>query len=177
VKLEIVAGGRRRIVDVVRQGDDLMVHLDGRAVPLRWHREAGAECWRLQVEEAMVPVRVRPADGGIAVTVGAVRVHLAIRRALPVPSRRTLSAEATDRVEVRAPMPGLVVALPRRTGEPVAAGDAVAVVEAMKMQMDVPSPVRGRLEDVRAKVGQEVGGGQVLAVVQAEERTPAPEAE
>jgi acetyl/propionyl-CoA carboxylase alpha subunit len=177
MKLEVGARGGPRIAEVVRQGDGLIVRLDGRAVPVRWSRVAGAECWRLQVDGTVVPVRVRPADGGVAVIIDDTRVHLTIRRALPIPSRRAVASESTDRIEVRAPMPGLVVALPRHAGEPVAAGDTVAVVEAMKMQIDVPSPARGRLEDVRATPGQEVGGGQVLAVIQTGDRTPRPEAE
>ena len=62
-------------------------------------------------------------------------------------------------------MPGLVVSVPRSSGERVEAGSAVAVVEAMKMQMDVPSPAAGRVEEIKVKPGQEVTGGQILATI------------
>ena len=73
---------------------------------------------------------------------------------------------------VRAPMPGLVIETPVAVGDPVAAGGPVAIVEAMKMQMEVPSPSAGRVDEVRVRPGQEVAGGQVLAIVR-----PAPAAE
>jgi biotin carboxyl carrier protein len=68
-------------------------------------------------------------------------------------------------VEIRAPMPGLIVETRVAAGQPVPAGAPVVIVEAMKMQMEVPAPAAGRVEEVRVRAGQEVAGGQLLAVV------------
>jgi len=46
-------------------------------------------------------------------------------------------------VEIKAPMPGLVVRLPVQKGEPVKKGQSLAVIEAMKMENDIKSPVDG----------------------------------
>jgi biotin carboxyl carrier protein len=62
-------------------------------------------------------------------------------------------------------MPGLVVAVPSTGAREVQAGGVVAIVEAMKMQMEVPSPAAGRIEEIRVQPGQEVTGGQVLVVL------------
>ncbi|MBI3997881.1 MAG: acetyl-CoA carboxylase biotin carboxyl carrier protein subunit [Armatimonadetes bacterium] len=62
-------------------------------------------------------------------------------------------------------MPGLVVDVPVAAGAVVAQGAAVAIVEAMKMQMEVPAPAAGRVEEIRVRPGQEVAGGQVLVVI------------
>lgn len=62
-------------------------------------------------------------------------------------------------------MPGLVASVPVAIGEPVRAGGAVAVVEAMKMQMEVASPTEGRIAEIRVRPGQEVAGGQVLVLI------------
>lgn len=128
---------------------------------------AGTECWRLVVGGRAVPVRVQEQEGRLLVTIGADRVEVGVRRALPVSSRRTSAQNGADRVEVRAPMPGLVVSVPAAIGEPVRAGGAVAVLEAMKMQMEVASPTDGRIEDIRVRPGQEVTGGQVMVLVRA----------
>ncbi|MBM3471304.1 MAG: hypothetical protein FJX73_11015 [Armatimonadetes bacterium] len=133
---------------------------------------AGTECWRLVVGGRAVPVRVQEREGRLLVTIGADRVEVGVRRALPVPSRRASARNGVDRVEVRAPMPGLVVSIPATIGELVRAGGAVAVVEAMKMQMEVASPTAGCIEEIRVRPGQEVAGGQVLVLV----RAPAPKA-
>lgn len=154
---EIRVRGQRQAVD---PGDEIVLE------PV-----AGTECWMLVVGGRAVPVRVREQEGRLLVTVGADRVEVGVRRALPVSSRRASAQNGADRVEVRAPMPGLVVSVPGAIGEPVRAGGVVAVVEAMKMQMEVASPTAGCIEEIRVRPGQEVAGGQVLVLV----RVPAPE--
>lgn len=172
MKIEITARGRRRTVEITPAPDGLTVLLDGEATPASLEPVAGSECWRLIAGGVSIPVRLHEAAGVLQATVGASRVALDVRRALPVPSRRAVGAAGSARLEVRAPMPGLVVAIPVAGGAAVAEGAAVAVIEAMKMQMEVPSPASGRVEEVRVAPGQEVAGGQVLAVVAVSRQAP-----
>jgi acetyl-CoA/propionyl-CoA carboxylase biotin carboxyl carrier protein len=68
-------------------------------------------------------------------------------------------------------MPGTVVAVAAGDGDVVAAGDAVLVVEAMKMEHTVRSPLAGALE-LLVGVGDPVARDQVLARIRAERREP-----
>ena len=172
MKIEIRARGRRRAAEITPAPGGLTVLLDGEATPARLEPMAGSECWRLIAGGVSIPVRLHEAGGVLHATVGASRVALDVRRALPVPSRRAAGAAGSGRVEVRAPMPGLVVAIPVAGGSDVSEGTAVAVIEAMKMQMEVPSPASGRVEEVRVAPGQEVAGGQVLVVIAASREAP-----
>ena len=63
---------------------------------------------------------------------------------------------------VRAAMPGLVVSVAVRTGDVVAAGQALAVLEAMKMQNPVRAPRGGRIARVFVTAGALVEGGAPL---------------
>ncbi len=149
-------------------GGALGVHLENAAAGVRLEPLAGSEWWRLEVDGVAVPVRLQAREGGtLLATVGAIRVPLNVRRWLPVRSRRSPTAGGQSRIEVRAPMPGLITATPLTSGDAVEAGGVVAIVEAMKMQMEVPAPTAGRIEEVRVRPGQEVTGGQVLIVVRA----------
>jgi propionyl-CoA carboxylase alpha chain len=67
-----------------------------------------------------------------------------------------------------APMPGTVIAVPAGSGSTVEAGQAVLVLEAMKMQHTINAPAAGLLE-VAVQVGQQVSAGEVLAVVTSEQ--------
>jgi propionyl-CoA carboxylase alpha chain len=60
------------------------------------------------------------------------------------------------------PMPGLVVAVPAKEGERVFRGQTLVVLESMKMESDVASPVDGVVAEVRGAVGQAVEAGDVL---------------
>jgi propionyl-CoA carboxylase alpha chain len=71
-----------------------------------------------------------------------------------------------------APMPGVVTAVSVAEGEPVARGQAVLVLEAMKMQHTISAPDRGVVTSIGVAPGQQVESGAVLAVVE-----PAPREE
>jgi propionyl-CoA carboxylase alpha chain len=73
-------------------------------------------------------------------------------------------AEQVSAGSLLAPMPGTVIAVPAESGSTVEAGQAVLVLEAMKMQHTISAPAAGVLE-VSVSVGQQVSAGDVLAVV------------
>lgn len=53
-------------------------------------------------------------------------------------------------------MPGLLVKLPVKIGDKVNAGDILAIVEAMKMQNELRSPVQGTVKNINYKEGDQV---------------------
>ena len=67
--------------------------------------------------------------------------------------------------EVRSQMPGAVYKQLVHVGDLVRAGEAILILEAMKMEMEVASPVDGTIEEVRFAVGDQVATGQVLATI------------
>ncbi|HLA95562.1 MAG TPA: biotin/lipoyl-containing protein [Pyrinomonadaceae bacterium] len=68
--------------------------------------------------------------------------------------------------EIKTMMPGKVVRLLLNVGDVVEKGDAVMVVEAMKMQNDLKSPKDGTVKEIRVEEGSTVGAGDVLAIVE-----------
>ncbi|PYM35016.1 MAG: hypothetical protein DME15_07235 [Candidatus Rokuibacteriota bacterium] len=70
-----------------------------------------------------------------------------------------------DIVEIVAPVPGLVAAVAVAAGGAVAAGDPVVTLQAMKMEIEVPSEHAGTVEQILVAEGQEVEMGAVLARV------------
>jgi propionyl-CoA carboxylase alpha chain len=77
-------------------------------------------------------------------------------------------AEQVSAGSLLAPMPGTVIAVQAESGAEVEAGQALLVLEAMKMQHTISAPTAGVLE-VSVQVGQQVSAGDVLAVVTADE--------
>jgi len=78
------------------------------------------------------------------------------------------AAHESGEVMVRAPMPGLVLGIPKETGAKVERGQTVVVLEAMKMENDLASPIAGTVKEVRVSKGQTVNQGDVLVVVSGE---------
>ena len=67
-------------------------------------------------------------------------------------------------VVVKAPMPGKISAIKQENGS-VTRGSVILVLEAMKMQNDIPAPQDGTLTEVLVAVGDNVKTGDVLAVI------------
>jgi biotin carboxyl carrier protein len=74
---------------------------------------------------------------------------------------------AVGAAKVASPMPGRVVRVLVEVGHIIEAGQGVVVVEAMKMQNELKSPIAGTVTQVQALEGANVNGNQVLVVVEA----------
>jgi biotin carboxyl carrier protein len=81
--------------------------------------------------------------------------------------RGTAGARA-GRVELRAPMPGLLKAVHVKEGDQVAADAPLATLEAMKMENELLAPSAGRIAKVGASAGTKVEAGAVLIVIASE---------
>jgi len=66
-------------------------------------------------------------------------------------------------------MPGTVLQVVVETGQRVAEGDLLGVMEAMKMELSMKAPVAGTLRSVDAKAGEQVALGATLFVVEPDE--------
>ena len=68
--------------------------------------------------------------------------------------------------EIKATMPGLVVRVLGQTGREIKRGEAILILEAMKMENEIRSPVDGILKEIRVIEKQVVEKGELLAVLE-----------
>lgn len=136
---------------------------------------------RVRVDDAIVDV-VADGDGGfVALLAGRaermqavadgdkVWVHwrgraFALERLDPTRSAGGAGAEAAG--SVHAPMPGVVVSLLVAAGQAVREGDALLVIESMKLQSTLCAAIGGCVAELPFAVGQSFQRGVVLARVQ-----------
>ena len=81
--------------------------------------------------------------------------HRAERAAAPVEGRQSVAAT----------MPGRLVRVLVAPGDRVSAGQAVVVVEAMKMENEMRAPKDGVVREVRVTTGAAIDAGAVLVVI------------
>ncbi len=62
-------------------------------------------------------------------------------------------------------LPGLVLRIEKQPGTPVKTGETIMVVESMKMENTMNSPVDGTVAEIHVKQGEQVQAGQVLAMI------------
>lgn len=130
-----------------------------------------AEGYRLHLGDAVIPVNLHVEDDGTAVlTVNGrservviatrgddVFIHLGgvayqLRYEHPL-DRLAMQAGGGADDSVRAPMPGSVVAMHVNAGDSVIKGQALLVIESMKMETTIAAPRDGVIEAVQFGVG------------------------
>ena len=72
---------------------------------------------------------------------------------------------SADGTQVKAPMPGTILAVKKNVGDAVKAGDVIVVLEAMKMENDIVAPCDGTVKSINAPKGTTVNTDDVLAVI------------
>lgn len=105
--------------------------------------------------------------GRVERTVAAVEPAPSAPVAAPAPAavETPVVASTTGGTEITCPMPGSILDVKVKVGDVVKYGDCLAVLEAMKMENDIPATVDGTVAEVRVKKGDMVDTDAVLIVL------------
>ena len=106
-------------------------------------------------------VLVEEADASTPVTYSAPAAPVAAPKAAP----KAAAPVAGGAVKVSAPMPGTILAVKVSAGQQVKKGDVICVLEAMKMENDIPAPQDGVIASINVQKGASVNAGDVLATL------------
>ena len=85
--------------------------------------------------------------------------------ATPAPVAKPAAATGAGSVKIEAGAAGKVFKLEKKVGDAVKKGDAVVIIEAMKMEIPVVAPEDGTVASVDVAVGDAVEAGAVLATL------------
>jgi biotin carboxyl carrier protein len=163
----LVSGAGKDAAISIEPGPDggWLVVVDGRprAVDARLLRPG---TWSLVLDGESYLVDLDRRRQGVAASVGTAEVMLTVEdaqlRRLRQATQRGAPAKGE---EVRAPIAGKVVKWLCAVGDEVAAGQALAVLEAMKMENEIVAERGGTVKDILRAVGQSVETGELLAVL------------
>ncbi|MBQ9306983.1 MAG: acetyl-CoA carboxylase biotin carboxyl carrier protein subunit [Clostridia bacterium] len=92
--------------------------------------------------------------------------HVAPKAAAPKAAPKAAPAVAGSGTPVKAPMPGTILDVKVKVGDTVTNGQAVCVLEAMKMENEIPAPKAGKVTSVLASKGASVNTGDTLVTIE-----------
>ncbi len=79
------------------------------------------------------------------------------------PKAAAPAAGATGATKITAPMPGKILAIKTNVGDTVKKGQAIMVLEAMKMENEIVATADGTVASINTTVGSSVEAGDILA--------------
>ena len=91
---------------------------------------------------------------------------LSVTPKTPIASKPAAAVAPTSGYKVTCPLPGTVLSLAVKEGDSVAAGQTVAVLEAMKMENNIDAERGGVVKQVLVSAGATVMEGDVLLVIE-----------
>ena len=166
MRIDALVGGRARRIDLRREGAGYRARIGDRPVEaevlergpgsllVRWGERTFDVTYSLEGDRWVLDLGSRQV---------AVEILDPLRSGDSAP---TGAGGSAGRQEIRAAMPGKVVAVKVSAGQAVEAGQALLVVEAMKMENEVLAPRGGTVVSVEVSPGQTVETGGILAVVE-----------
>lgn len=84
--------------------------------------------------------------------------------AAPTPVKPAIPS-GTSGIKVNSPMPGKILDIKAKVGDVVKRGQAILILEAMKMENEIVAPNDGKIVSIDTSVGANVEVGDVLATL------------
>ena len=164
MNLRLKINNRLRNVTINKAASRDEISLDGKGISAEVI-EVRSGILSALIDGKVFDARVWPMADGLHVAIGGVEylAHLEDPRQW----RRGAggSSAMEGRQNVTAPMPGKVVRILVKSGEKIALGQGLLIVEAMKMQNEIKAAKEGTVEKMMVQEGQPVNAGEVLAII------------
>ncbi len=174
MKFWISLEGRDAEVEFRSEADKVWIEVDGKTLEADFHPLPDGEVYSLLVNGHSHEVRVSTVRDQLEVSLRGITFPVEVRNPIEkVLKGLTRASGAGTGETIVAPMPGVVVAYRVKPGDLVVPGQAVVVVEAMKMQNELMARHGGVVTEVLAAERASVAAGQPLLKLKA---APMPDA-
>lgn len=109
-------------------------------------------------------IKVQESEGKVSLLIDGIYYDVLVQSDLEKKSAQLMreTKKGSHLVEVKSPMPGLVLKVFKNKGEEVEAGETVIILEAMKMENIIKAPQNGIINEIFVKENTPVEKGAVL---------------
>jgi len=145
-----------KLQEELRYGSPLLLKIAGKSHTVELNKPNRKAQFSIKIDGKTYTVQHETIETVLAPT---------FKPSLPALEKKTVRKAVSERGAVTAPMPGKVVLLSVKVGDSVQAGDPLCVLEAMKMENEIVSPVRGIVKEVRVSEGAAVNIGEIMVIV------------
>ena len=157
-------GEKQFLVEII---DDRHVSVDGKVYEVDFESVSGQPVYSLIVDGKSHESYVAPGEQDWQVLLRGRLYPVAVvdEREMRLRAAAGIGVAETGEFLLKAPMPGLVVAIPVEEGQEVKKGQVLLILESMKMQNELKAPRDGRIHRIKVKTGETVEQKQTLLSV------------
>ena len=163
MRYQVTVEGRTFDIDVTPDGQ---VWVNNQPLNVDLESIDGLPLYSLLVDHRSYEAHVEKEENGDQKVVVAGRPYRATMQGKTQPTAKVTQPQQDDGpTEISAPLPGWLVELRVAEGETVGEGDVVAVLESMKMHLELRAARAGVVSSITASAGREVAQGETIAVI------------
>ncbi len=164
MKYVATVGKTEFIVDVLDIGH---VTLNGKLMDVDFENISGQPVYSLVIDGKSYESYVYPGENELQVLLLGQQYPVTVEdeREKRLKAAAGRGVAQTGEFLLKAPMPGLVVAIPVHENQEVVKGQALLILESMKMQNELKSPRAGKVARIKVKPGETVDQRQALLTV------------
>jgi biotin carboxyl carrier protein len=163
VRYQVIVEGRTFDIEVTPDGQ---VWVNNQPLNVDLESINGLPLYSLLVDHRSYEAHLEKEENGDQQVVVAGRSYRATMRGESQPTKKITQQQKDEGPsEISAPLPGWLVELRVAEGESVVEGDVVAVLESMKMHLELRTAREGVVRSISASAGQVISQGEIIAVI------------
>jgi len=165
LKYGVVIHDRVHEVEIVEEGGCRRILWDGKPVDVDCPLERANPLNSMIIDGRPYEIEWRGGGKTVWVSLDNAMYEVLVNRGFVGREKAAFLSRGSGQETVQAPMPGMVVALRVEPNQEVKIGEPLLILEAMKMENELRSPVDGRVHEVCVVTGKKVEKGEKLLVL------------
>jgi biotin carboxyl carrier protein len=163
---DVVVDGKKHRLELTRGERTWLCTIDGEPMEVDAALTARDVLSVLVGNKAYEIKRERSLQGELHMVIGSARYAVDVQDPRSLRTRRAAAGSEAGPQKLMASMPGKIVRILVQVNDEVKAGEAILVMEAMKMQNEMKSPKDGRVQKILTSEGSTVNAGDTLAIIE-----------
>lgn len=168
MKLFAKTSNKEYELELNRSAENLSIFLDGKKTKADLKRIGQGNVFSLIVDNHSYQLFIEPKSTGYEVSLNGQKyfVELEDERTRLLRSLIKTDEKPKGQVEIKAPMPGLIVKIEVKEGQEIKRGDGLIIIEAMKMENEIRANTDGIVKRILNKEKQSVEKDTTLMIIE-----------
>ncbi len=164
MKYVTTIGGKEYTIEIIDKGH---LSLDGKVMDVDFESISGQPVYSLVLDGKSYEAYVYPGEDEWQVLLLGQQYPIKVEdeRQKRLRSAGGGPLQESGEFQLKAPMPGLVIAINVLEDQEVQKGQVLVILESMKMQNELKAPRAGKIERVKVKAGESVEQRQILLTI------------
>lgn len=165
MKFNVLVENRSFVIEIKKANNNLLVMVDNEPIELKYEINRDGLLSALILDGKRYEVKCNNCQGNYKISLWQKPIEVVFSQIAPQSETKLISGTTQTQIPhriINAPMSGLVIAIHTKQNQEVKSGDALILLEAMKMQNEIRSPIAAKIRQIYTAVGKTVEKGEKL---------------